>query len=238
MDHLVSTVTRINPITGIKENKLRRSYENQLKPFGLCGRNKAVKHEENTAGGLLDLLNWPEDDWQNTQVMGKETSKGLSASTLARLEAAMRMEPGPAPRDQEWQNILGIDRAKEVGAISQSAASQGQDQAQVQGILKRKPGDATSQPPAKRVQVNGTFRSQPAPVVNTPPVNEAARPKRVTKKRRYDEDSYAGYGEGYVDDELDREVPDRGGGYDSDEGSRTSRDPKKKRRKVRVKWAK
>ena len=233
LDSLVSTVTRINPITGAKENKLRRSYENQLKPFGLCGRNKAVKHEENTPGGLLNLLYWPEDDWQNTQVMGKETSKGLSASTQARIEAAMRMEPGPLPRDQEWQNILGIDRAKEAIPPPQAASAHGQDQSQLQGGLKRKPGDAVGQPAAKRVQVNGTFKSQQTPIVNTPPVSEAARPKRFAKKRRYDEDSYAGYGEGYVDDEID--PLDRGGGYDSDEGSRLSRESRKKRRKVRVK---
>ena len=210
---------------------MRRSYENQLKLFGLCGRNKAVKHEENTPGGLLNLLHYPEDDWQNTQVMGKEISKGLSASTQAKLDAALRMEPGPVPRDQEWQNILGIDRAKEVIPVPQAAMAQGQEQ----GGLKRKQGEAaTGQPPAKQARVNGGFtKVQSSPIVVTPPANEVARPKRVTKKRRYDEDSYAGYGEGYVDDELDRDVPDRGGGYDSDEGSRLSRDSKKKRRKVR-----
>ena len=202
-----------------------------MKQFGLCGRNKAVKHEENTPGGLLTLLLQPEEDWQNTEVRGKDVSKGLSASTQAKLDAALRMEPGPVPRDQEWQNILGIDRAKEVIPVPQAAMAQGQEQ----GGLKRKQGEAAAgQPSAKHARVNGGFsKAQPSPAVVTPPPNEVIRPKRVAKKRRYDEDSYAGYGEGYVDDEMDHDIPDHGGGYDSDEGSRLSRDSKKKRRKVR-----
>jgi hypothetical protein len=85
-------------------------------------------------------------------------------------------------------------------------------------------------------QANNNFR-QPATATHTngatprpveSPSADPARPKRAGKKRRYDERSFEGYGEGYVDDDVDMAA----GGYSTGDGEDGRRSGKKRRKKV------
>ena len=201
-------MARIDLITGEKtNNKLRRSYEGQVKTFGLAGRNKAVKQEGQT-GGFAELLAWPEEEWQNQKVGANNLLSGLPAQIEAKLERALKLDPGLVPKNDEWENVLGHEKLKTPLPISEIKSKQ-----------------ATQIPPKQgksQLQANGL-------TIGTPAADEVVRPKRTGRKRRYDEHSFEGYGEGFVDDDGD--VGDAGG-YSSGEGSRKSSVSKKKRKKV------
>ncbi|MCJ1399911.1 hypothetical protein MMC11_003114 [Xylographa trunciseda] len=209
---LAATVARMDPVTGEKINKLRKSYEAQVKNFGLAGRNKAVKTEASVAGSLVNLMAWPEDEWQNQVVAGKALEKGLSGVTLAKLEKAMKFEPGLVPKNDEWENILGLEKLKAPLPIVETK------------------GKAAPQVVSKLQKINGLVNGMTVGI----PAGEVERPKRTGRKRRYDERSFEGYGEGFVDDDADGMDA---GGYSSGEGSRKSSVSKKKRKKVLLVYA-
>ena len=196
---LAATVARTDPVTGEKINKMRKSYEGQLKTLGLSGRNRAVKHEEGKGMGLKELSMWPEEEWRNQKVGGKDVQKGLTQNMLAKLDKAMQMQPGPIPNNNEWEDLLGHEKPKPAE----------------QNPKASKPQNVTTV--RTNVQVNGTTANA-----------EAVRPKRTGRKRRYDEHSFEGYGEGFLDDDVDA------GGYTSGEthASRKS-GSSKKRKKVK-----
>ena len=195
-------------MTGEKINKMRKSYEGKVKTFGLAGRNRAVKYEAGKPGGLMELAMWPEEEWQNQKAIGKEVQKGLPSAIMAKLERAMKMEPGPVPNNNDWEDLLGHEKAKPFSPTEQNTKK--------------------SQPEKSSAKIKGQTNGSPM-TVGTPSAAEVARPKRSGRKRRYDEHSFEGYGEGYVDD--DGEVTG-GGGYSSGQGSRRSSVSKKKRKKV------
>lgn len=221
---IVASVARTDPVTGEKINRLRKSYEGKVKSFGLAGRNRAVKHEKGKMIGLGELADWPEEEWQNQKVTGRHVQKGLSSATMAKLEKAMRMQPGPVPNSNEWEDLLGFEKAAAppLQAVAEATAK---------NIAPRE---------AHTVKANGVtvtngarLKAGKAPAS----ASEVPRPKRSGKKRRYDEHSYEGYGDGFVDDEGDATMTGGGGGgnggYSSGDGSRKSGAPKK-RRKVSV----
>ena len=188
---------------------MRKSYEGKIKAFGLAGRNKAVKHEGGKSGGLMEMMQWPDDEWQNQKVAGKEVTNGLPAAVMAKLERAMKMEPGAVPNNDFWEDALGHEKAKPL--------SMGPEPNK-----KAAPPISTTAIKTNN-QING-----PSITAGTPSTTEAVRPKRSGRKRRYDEHSFEGYGEGYVDDDGDLYGSD---GYSSSKGSRKSLS-KKKRKKV------
>lgn len=209
LDPLAATVARKDPVTGEKINKMRKSYEGQLKAFGLAGRNKAIIHDSSKGMGLCEMAAWPEEEWQNQKVSGKDVTKGLSEMLTAKIQKAMQMQPGPIPSNHEWEDILGIEKVKPVEQntkfVKQMNTTGGKGIGKLNGVRPVPPNTASV---------------------------EANRPKRRGTKRTYDEHSFEGYGEGYVDDEMDI-----GGGYTSSEthASRTSRksgSTTKKRKKV------
>ena len=203
LESLQSSVARTDPHTGDKINKMRKSYEGQLKTLGLAGRNKSVKHEEGKGMGLLDLTRWPEEEWQNQKVYGKDVHKGLRAGTLAKLDMTMQMQPGQLPNNNEWEDLLGHEKVKPVE----------------QNAKTLKPSLSTT------IKTNGHLNGTTANA-------EAIRPKRTGRKRRYDEHSFEGYGEGFVDDELDM-------GYSSGDTQFSRRSSSnKKRKKVRFFFSK
>ncbi len=192
---LAASVARFDPVTGEKINKMRKSYEGQLKTLGLSGRNRAVKHEEGKGMGFRELISWPEEEWQNQKVGGNNVHDGLSSGILAKLEKAMQMQPGPVPNNSEWEDQLGMEKVKPL----EVKASKLPDVTKING------------------RANGTTAEA-----------EAIRPKRTGRKRRYDEHSFEGYGEGYVDDDVDI------GGYSSGDTQFSRRSSSnKKRKKVR-----
>ena len=107
------SVERINLITGEKtNNKLRRSYEGQVKTFGLAGRNKAVKHEGSDWGICRVVGLARKRNGKNQRVGSNNLHSGLPAHINAKLEKAMKFEPGPVPKNDEWENILGHEKPK------------------------------------------------------------------------------------------------------------------------------
>ncbi|KAL1988295.1 hypothetical protein VTN96DRAFT_270 [Rasamsonia emersonii] len=169
------SVMRADPVTGEKINRLRKSYEGKLKGLGLSGRNKPVKHEPGTPGGLRQLTMWPEEEWQNQKVIGKEIKVADVDSALHKLQMrAMKMEPGTVPNHEYWEDVLGHEKPSKHADAGKKAA-------------------ATPAAPRQPVQANGT-----TPAAAAEP--ERTRPSRG-KKRHYDDNSFVGYGEGYADDD-------------------------------------
>ena len=203
LDPLAASVARFDPISGEKINKMRKSYEGQLKQLGLSGKNKSVKHAEAvTAGGgknmmgLAEMAAWPEEEWRNQKVHGKDVSKGLPDPIAAKLEKAFQLQRGPVPEGNKWEDILGIERQKP----------------HVDNVKMRK--DSKS---------HGVLPAAPNARPGAAAVDEPIRARRNTKKRRYDDGSFEGYGEGFVDDDLEMDA-----GYESGETytSRNSRGSK------------
>lgn len=215
LQQLVASVARTDPVTGEK-NKMRKSYEGKVKMLGIAGRNKAVRHEPGVSGGLLELLSWPEEEWFNQKVAGKELAQGLPSGTLAKMTEAFHLEPGLVPRNDEWENLLGHEKLKPV----------------VEPKAKGPPPPAARGPKPSHLSKGTGMTSNNNTNNNTASGADVVRPKRTGKKRRYDEHSFEGYGEGFVDDEADPGHPD--GGYSSADGSRKSNVSKKRRRKVKT----
>lgn len=166
-----------------------------MKGLGLAGRNKPVKHDPAMSGGLRHLTMWPDEEWQNQKVFGKEIKVADMDSALNQLQMkAMKMEPGPVPNNEYWEDVLGHEKPSKSGAGDTGKKS----------VAPSGGARATGQP-------NGT------PASAEP---ERTRPSRG-HKRRYDDDSFVGYGEGYADDDDD------GAFYSNSEGI-----GKKKRKKV------
>ena len=206
---LMLTVLRKDPFTDEKINKMRRSYEGQVKTYGLAGKNKVAKEDDkhkpdDSKEFRLNHLTMtlPEEEWQASSLQGKELSKGFSNGALAKLDKAMKLDPGSVPKNDEWENVLGLDAPKKAPA----------------GLADTK-GKSAVTGQVKQVRLNG----HPNGSVAAPSVAEVIRPKRTAKKRQYDDTIY-GYENGYDDDGPDDD------NYSSDGGSKAG--GKKKRRKV------
>lgn len=172
------SVARLDPVTGEKINRLRKSYEGKLKGLGLAGRNKPVKQEPGAPGSLRHLTMWPEEEWQNQKVFGKPIKVGDIGSALHGLQTkAMQLEPGMVPNNDFWEDVLGHEKP---------AKSQGS------GDTSKKSAPV----PAARPSIPGSTQAQPAQE------QERSRPSRG-RKRHYDDNSFVGYGEGYADDDDD-----------------------------------
>ena len=203
LNWLEASVARVDPKTGEKINKLRKSYEGQIKSFGLAGRNKATPHDSDVDGmTMLQLGQWPHQEYQLQRVMGKDLMHGLSGGVENRLEKALDLKPGKVPRNAEWENVLGHDKKGNTD----------DPKSKKQELRK----EETQQQPIGLPKVNGHMNG----ITSNPETN---RPKRVGKKRSYFDSSFEGYGEGYDDGAEDNS---------SNEGSRRSSSSRKKRRKV------
>ncbi|KAL8990598.1 MAG: hypothetical protein Q9177_000791 [Variospora cf. flavescens] len=181
---LVDTVARTDPTTGEKINKMRKSYEGKVKGFGLAGRNRAVKHGHEKSMGLLQMAQWPAEEWHSQKVHARDVRNGLSEVTMKKLDMAMQMQPGPVPNTAEhnWEDLLGNERVKPIAPIDD----------RLKKLNRLETGVSASG------QVNAM-----RPATDKMPITEANRPKRTGRKRRYDDHSFEGYGEGFLDDEGD-----------------------------------
>lgn len=189
---------------------MRKSYEGKVKGFGLAGRNRAVKHDhEKNPVGLLQMVQWPAEEWHSQNVHGKDVHNGLSQATMQKLGLAMQMQPGPVPNtaEHDWEDLLGNEKTKPLPTIDERV---------------KKP-----MRPDAGVKVNGQANGI-RPQTGKVPLNEANRPKRAGKKRRYDDHSFEGYGEGFLDDDGDVVIDI--GGNSSDDGSRKGSAPKRRKK--------
>jgi hypothetical protein len=142
----------------------------------------------------------PQEEWDMQYVRGKEIEKGIPEAMKSGLGKAMTMSRGVIPKDVWDSSVLGE--------------------------LAIQPGVS----PVKGVQ---TVQAGPkaAPLqhatIGRPNKAEIPRPKRNIKKRTYGDASFEGYGEGFVDDDLqDTGSP----GYSTGEGE--DRGGQKRRKKV------
>ncbi|KAI9722329.1 MAG: hypothetical protein M1812_001801 [Candelaria pacifica] len=207
LEPLAAGVARTDPVTGEKTNKLRKSYEGKVKDMELSGKNKAVKNPEGKLG-LLEMVQWPDDEWQIQKVAGKDVERGFGDDILLKLEQAMNIERGPLPDDKRWVEALALDPPVQ----SQSQPT------------------ATSNMRKQTQHSNYSNGTTPRPLTTVGSTSaEPPRPKRTGKKRRYDEHSFEGYGEGYLDDDIDIAGGDNSGGEGDEEKRGNS--SKKKRRK-------
>lgn len=200
---IAQSVARLDPVTGEKINRLRKSYEGKLKGLGLAGRNKAIKSvspgekkDPKAPGSLLQLAKIPEEEWHNQNVYGKQIQVADIGSALHSLQTrAMQFEPGTVPNNDFWEDVLGHEKpAKHPGPADGGKK------------VVSTPGGRSAMPVSA------------APVQAQEP--ERTRPSRG-RKRHYDDNSFVGYGEGYADDDDDP------GFYSNSEGT-----GKKKRKKV------
>lgn len=204
---LAATVARNDPVTGEKR-KLRKTYKGKIQAFGLAGRNQEVKHPEGEPGGLVEMTHFPDDVWDAQRVYGKEIGKGLSEALLSKLDQAMKMEPGPLPGFDA--SVLGLDAPRQPPAPPEQKKP-------------AQPPTNAARPPNRPQAANPRLKDKATSSQGEPP-----RPKRAGKKRRYDDKSFEGYGEGYVDDDVEMAgVPSAGERDDKQGGS-----AKKKRKKV------
>ncbi|KAI1617652.1 Rox3 mediator complex subunit-domain-containing protein [Exophiala viscosa] len=185
---LLRSVARNDPKTGEKINKLRKSYEGQIKSFGLAGRNKPVKGERNADEDqpgqirrIVGSLPWglqPDEQWSAEHGGSKIEA---TPDFKAKLREAMHMRPGTVRNNAHWEDVLGFDKKPTV----------------------LPPQPVVNQLPVPRVP-NGIPRQLGQP---------SAEAKRQTrgKKRSYGDDSFVGYGEGYSDPEGGDDTDEYGG---------------------------
>jgi hypothetical protein len=188
----------MDPVTGEKINRLRKSYEGKLKGLGLAGRNKSIKQEVGQPGSLRHLTLWPEEEWQNQKVHGKPIKVSDMDLALQDLQSkAMRMEPGPVRNNDFWEDVLGHEKPAKHAT----------------------PGDT-----GKKAAPTPSGRPSAQSYATSPQIQDTERPRPSRgRKRHYDDNSFSGYGEGFVDDDEDP------GFYSNGEGT-----GKKKRKKVWV----
>jgi hypothetical protein len=171
LERLAKSVARVDPVTGEKINKLRKSYEGHIKTLQIAGKPKAVKMDDIFSA----LMSVPDDDWE-TNTVGKEPWRKLSADKTS-------LEP-------EFGSLLdSAFGGMGPGALPPSDASKYKAYIGTDDNLRPKA--------AAEAQVRTPLPSSaPTPNAHALP----RRPERSGSKRQYNEDSYQGYSEGYGDD--------------------------------------
>jgi len=193
LNDMAKRLRRTDPVTGEKTNKLRQSYAGNIKD--LPGTFKMKPLEKPTPGDLFGILNYPDEEWQIQKVMGKELVKrnllgnptpghDPKATLLAKLGNAVKMTPGPLPAAEhaKWATILDMGNKEVKPSVPAATAP----------IVKGPTAVARA----------STHYSSSAPT-SPLPGHKGIRARRQGTKRRYDDDSFEGYGEDYVDDHGD-----------------------------------
>jgi hypothetical protein len=172
-----------DPVTGKNPNKLRKTFAPHI--TDLAGRNKPLDKPQE----LYALLNYPDEEYHIQKVMGKELVKRDHLGNevhghdplnniLAKLGDAVKMTPGKLP-DGEWTAFFNDETKKAAPTVK------------------------TDKGPAAVVRASQQH-SVSAP--SSPlPSHRHAGPRvqlRQNTKRRYDDDAFEGYGDGYEDGEM------------------------------------
>ncbi|KAI5817440.1 Rox3 mediator complex subunit-domain-containing protein [Pyronema omphalodes] len=186
LNAVVDKVARYDPVTK-RKNKLRKSYKGFI--GGISGRHEVVakpsKPDQQQFFDNTDLvenkLQWlsfyPEDEWRNSCVLGKELSRGLDLGKLKR--GLSGITKGDIPGFDA--SVLGLEDEP-----------------------PKKRGDAPRPSPSVGTnhQTNGPTTAAASTVSASGGINgNLNRPKRLEKRRLYGDKHYEGYGE--LDDEGD-----------------------------------
>ncbi|EON61353.1 hypothetical protein W97_00567 [Coniosporium apollinis CBS 100218] len=107
LEQIAASVARKDPVTGEKINKLRKSYEGQIKRLQIGGKNKAVVEE----GQFMNMLIYPDFEWHVQKVQGKEMTN--PSALLSKLDRALQMGSGKLPpsEDAKWKGIIAQEEA-------------------------------------------------------------------------------------------------------------------------------
>jgi hypothetical protein len=190
LNDIAQTVARINPDG--KKNVVRKTYKNYIsKVFQLPGAFEADKKEIESPDSLWAMMTQPEEIWDSQYGQAaKEIGMGLSDQATASLGKAVTMARVKSLPPGVWdESILGTHSNKSNDA--QRLAQNG------------------SRTPVQLAQ---------NPTVQRSSKGEPPRPKRNIKKRTYGDHSYEGYGEGFVDDDLQDAGYSTGDGDDRNGG--------------------
>lgn len=172
LNDLAKSVARTGPDGQSKGVKLRKTYKNHIKDHGVSGAFDSKKREFDSPESLFMMMIAPAEEWDAQHTRGKEIEKGFGELDDSVLLKAFTMARGTISKTTWDSSVLG-----ELAATPAPVE------------------------PAKVVQ-NGARMVQPqAGGVSRTAKSELSRPKRATKKRTYQDSSFEGYGEGYVDDD-------------------------------------
>lgn len=164
------------------KKSVRKTYKNYLR--ALSGAFDSTKKDEGSPDTLLYMMQLPREEWDAKIGRSAHVERGLPEEALQNLGKAMTMARGAIPKSVWNPSVLG--------ELNSTPAAT----------------------PAKVVQ-NGVKTPVPQ-VAAVPRVGvskvEVPRPKRNIKKRQYGDSSFEGYGEGYVDDDIQE------GGYSTGDG--------------------
>ncbi|KAF2747291.1 Rox3-domain-containing protein [Sporormia fimetaria CBS 119925] len=177
LNDVAKAMARTDPVTGEKINKLRKSYEGQIKSLQIAGKPKAVKMD----GVFTNLLDMPDDFYhaQHEQGKGFDTalsdvdSKTVTPNFDALLDAAFAgIGPGSfsTTDSNRFRAYLGTDDTA-------------------------RPKPQMDGPSARHIPSS----SAPTPAASGM-ASRPSRPERAGAKRNYTDLSFAGYGEGFTDD--------------------------------------
>ncbi|KAI6382587.1 hypothetical protein MCOR25_000590 [Pyricularia grisea] len=193
---IAAEVARVLP--NGEKNAMRKTYKGHIKKLGVAGHFDAVKKNHEDPSSLLAMYFAPAEDWINTEVHGKDITAGLSSEALQNLSRATTMARGPISKKDWDTSVLGdLDKAAKQTSSAKVTA----------------PNTPLNLPPLNR------------PKGSQPPAGEAARIRRVGKKRSYGDSSFEGYNEAFTDDDPGADV-----GYSTGEGD----GGQKRRKKVHI----
>ncbi|KAI5798092.1 Rox3 mediator complex subunit-domain-containing protein [Pyronema domesticum] len=185
LNAVVDKVARYDPVTN-RKNKLRKSYKGFI--GGISGRHEVVAKPSKPDQQFFDntdlvenKLQWlsfyPEDEWRNQCVLGKELSRGLDLGKLKR--GLSGITKGDIPGFDA--SVLGLE-----------------DEPPKKRVDTARPSPAVGTPH----QMNGSTPGAASNVSASGGANGTLnRPKRLEKRRLYGDKHYEGYAE--LDDEGD-----------------------------------
>lgn len=175
-----------------QKNVIRKTYKGYMKNLGLSGQFDAVKKDLEDPDTLFAMTVMPDEEWDVHNRRGREIEKGMTELASNSLGRAMTMARGAVPKELWNNSVLGELATQEHVGVTKSIT----------------PKASAAPTPAPREPINAN--------------SEALRPKRNVKKRTYGDSSFEGYGEGFVDDDLQE-------GYSTGDGD--ERGPGHKKRK-------
>ncbi|KAL3427923.1 Rox3 mediator complex subunit [Phlyctema vagabunda] len=196
---VAASVVRLWP-DGSK-NTLRKSYKGKIKDSGISGNFDVVKKDLEASDTLFAMAMQPQEEWDMQFVRGKEVEKGLPEIARSSLGKAMTMLKGDLTKADWDSKVLG-----ELGPASSTIASK---TARI-GIKAPTPAPVSAIP--QNTAINRVTKG------------EIPRPRRNIKKRAYDDTSFVGYGEGFVDDGQDD------GGYSTGDGNERGQGQKRRKK--------
>lgn len=168
---LLGQVARKDPTTNEKINKLRKSYEGQIKAAELSGRNKPHKQERTSEDPEhSNMFHWATLQPQRFTEEIRVPAKTGDLNVLRKgLRDALRLNSGTMDQktQKDWDETLGHEPPKPAVPVQSSYAM---------------PSAPSRVPSSRPGQV-------PAPAIE--------KPKTRGKKRGYDDNAWDGYGSGY-----------------------------------------